>query len=183
MEIGPHEHYPEAQSWTRWIPWAIAGVEFLIILFLVFNSYGKGQTTVVSGTPNEVSSESSSPEVDTSTNSSETKAKESTTSAEPNRETRFKVGDSVRVSVNTNLRSTASTQGEVIQTLSAEEVLEIIEGPTAADEYWWWKVKITSTTEEKKGALVGLKGYVSEGYWLESTPSSSSAATSSPTTQ
>ncbi|MCL5411223.1 MAG: SH3 domain-containing protein [Patescibacteria group bacterium] len=175
MEIATQS---QSKSWTRWLPWGIAGFEFLIILFLFFNSYGKNQSeTVVSSGKTNSSSDN------VSNNSSKSaqgvlNLNESSSSVEPNYDTRFKVGDKVRVSVNTNLRSKASSSAETLQTLSSEENLEIIEGPTSADGYWWWKVKIISTTPEKTGALVGLKGYISEGYWLEkSLTSATSSAT------
>lgn len=83
----------------------------------------------------------------------------------PSIDSRFKVGDRVTLTVNTNLRDKPS--GELIQTLSREEDLELTEGPVAKKGSWWWKARIASTSAEKSDLLLNLTGYISEGYWLK----------------
>jgi hypothetical protein len=40
-----------------------------------------------------------------------------------------------------NFRQEASTSAQIIRTLGAGEVLQVVEGPTAADDRTWWKLR------------------------------------------
>jgi hypothetical protein len=40
-----------------------------------------------------------------------------------------------------NFRQEASTNAQIIRTLGAGEVLQVIDGPTAADDRTWWKLR------------------------------------------
>jgi hypothetical protein len=40
-----------------------------------------------------------------------------------------------------NFRQEASTSAQIIRTLGAGEVLQVVEGPVSADERTWWKLK------------------------------------------
>ena len=94
--------------------------------------------------------------------------KEASSSAaeeKPLQDSKFKVGDMTTLTLNSNLRDKPG--GELIQTLSREETLELTEGPLSAKGSWWWKAKVASTSAEKADQLLGLTGYMAEGYWLK----------------
>ena len=40
-----------------------------------------------------------------------------------------------------NFRQEASTTGQIIRTLGAGEVLQVVDGPVSANERTWWKLK------------------------------------------
>jgi hypothetical protein len=40
-----------------------------------------------------------------------------------------------------NFRQEASTSAQIIRTLGAGEVLQVVDGPTTADERTWWKLR------------------------------------------
>lgn len=123
--------------------------EFVIIIYILLSWVNKIPEPGVQVAGQET------PQVATSTAQEE----------KPNIDSRFKTGDTLNLTVNTNLRDKPS--GELIQTLSREEVLELTEGPVAKKGSWWWKVRIASTSAEKSDLLLNLTGYISEGYWLK----------------
>lgn len=131
------------------LPWLISIAEFVIIIYLLLswvNKIPEPGAQVAKGEALQVATSSAQEE-------------------KPSIDSRFKVGDTVNLTVNTNLRDKPS--GELIQTLSREEVLELAEGPIAKKGSWWWKTRIASTSAEKSDLLLNLTGYISEGYWLK----------------
>lgn len=135
----------------RIFPWLLAIAEFGLIIFILVNWVGP-----------------SSKEADTtqvSTPSPTTTSSSAIIEEKPATESTFKSGDSVTVSINTNLRDKPG--GELIQTISKEETLDLVDGPFSAKGSWWWKTKVASTSATKADQLLGLTGYISEGYWLK----------------
>ncbi len=59
----------------------------------------------------------------------------------PNIPTAVATGVYVAVIDGVNFRQEASTTAQIIRTLGAGEVLQVIEGPVSADERIWWKLK------------------------------------------
>lgn len=131
------------------LPWLIAIAEFVFIIYLLLSWVNKIPEPGV-----QVAKEEKT-QVATSTAQEE----------KPSVDSRFKVGEMVNLTVNTNLRDKPS--GELIQTLSREEVLELTEGPVAKKGSWWWKARVASSSAEKSDLLLNLSGYISEGYWLK----------------
>ena len=64
----------------------------------------------------------------------------------PPSSTKFKVNDTFRVSETTNLRSSAGTSASVKMTMAAGTTGTITGGPTAANGYNWWSVRLSNGT-------------------------------------
>ena len=72
---------------------------------------------------------------------------------------KFAIGDSFRVTQSTNLRSSASTSGSVLTTMSAGATGTVIGGPRTANGYTWWQVTLSS----------GTSGWCIENWLVETT--------------
>jgi uncharacterized protein YgiM (DUF1202 family) len=59
---------------------------------------------------------------------------------------KFQINDKFRVTETMNLRSSASTSASVVQSMPAGTTGTVIGGPTSANGYVWWNVRLTSGT-------------------------------------
>jgi uncharacterized protein YgiM (DUF1202 family) len=59
---------------------------------------------------------------------------------------KFAINDAVRVTETLNLRTSASTSGSVIQVLQAGTTGTVVGGPTTANNYTWYQIKLASGT-------------------------------------
>ncbi len=59
---------------------------------------------------------------------------------------KFQINDTIRVTENLNLRSSASTSGSVVTVLPAGTTGTVIGGPTAANGYTWWRIQTSRGT-------------------------------------
>jgi uncharacterized protein YgiM (DUF1202 family) len=59
---------------------------------------------------------------------------------------KFQVNDTFRVTETMNLRSAATTSGSVVSTMTVGTTGTVIGGPTSANGYIWWNVRLTSGT-------------------------------------
>src|SRR3990167_6683683 len=102
------------EKFWRIFPWVLSLGEFVIIIYLLVSWVNK--------LPEEPRLPSPIPEATTS-------ASPASSEENPVMESKFKIGDRVGIAVNTNLRDKPS--GELIQTLSKDEELELTDGPIA----------------------------------------------------
>ncbi|OGY27962.1 MAG: hypothetical protein A3F33_01155 [Candidatus Woykebacteria bacterium RIFCSPHIGHO2_12_FULL_43_10] len=131
------------------LPWLIAFVEMLVIIYLVSSIIPKVNETYPEPVTQAVSETESSPSA----------------KMVPKEAAKFVIGDQVTLLINTKLRDKPG--GELIQTLGLSEVLELTEGPVVKDDSWWWKAKVVSTSESRMEQFGGLTGYIAEGSWLK----------------
>jgi hypothetical protein len=59
----------------------------------------------------------------------------------------YVVGDFVRVTEGLNMRSEGNLEGEIVQQLEADEILEIQGDPVEADGFTWYEVIVSDTSE------------------------------------
>ena len=69
-----------------------------------------------------------------------------TTTTPPPPSAKFKINDSIRVSETMNLRSSASSSASVVQSMPAGTTGTVIGGPTTANGYTWWNVRLSNGT-------------------------------------
>lgn len=66
-----------------------------------------------------------------------------------------KIGENYTITeagANLNLRSSPSTQSEVLKKIQAGDTITILEGPSDMEDYYWWKIR----------TLDGIEGWVVE---------------------
>ena len=66
---------------------------------------------------------------------------QATATPTPNIPTAIAKGVYVAVIDGVNFRQEASTTGQIIRTLGAGEVLQVVDGPVSAADRTWWKLK------------------------------------------
>ena len=72
---------------------------------------------------------------------------------------KFQVNDTFRVTDTTNLRSAASTAGSVVATMAIGTTGTVTGGPTSANGYTWWNVRLAN----------GTTGWCIENWLVETT--------------
>lgn len=81
---------------------------------------------------------------------------------------------------NVNLRAEPSVNGEIVDQLAAGVELEVIGGPTEADDYVWYQVRVTSEGGSEGWAVADFLSGVSAA--TEEAPAPEAEAESTPTT-